>query len=340
MGLASGDFVFVGDLGRPDLLESAAGQAGAQEPAARRLYASVQDFLKLPDYLQIWPGHGAGSACGKALGAVPETTVGYEKRFNASIDAARRGEAAFVASILEGQPEPPLYFGRMKMLNKQGPPLLDALPQPESITAEQLKDLAGRTDLALVDTRQDRSAFMQRHIPGALYAPFDKTFPTVTGSYIKLDTPIYLIIDEEQVEEAVRDLVRIGLDTVAGYATFETLEAYVAQGGEMTSTREIDIADLDAFRGQNGIQVLDVRRKSEFDAGHVPGAQNIAHTRLLDRLDEVPEDKQLWVHCRSGARSAVAAALLERAGHDVVYVNGLIDDWQAASEQKPVGAET
>lgn len=338
MGLASGDFVFVGDLGRPDLLESAAGQAGAQEPAARRLYASVQDFLKLPDYLQVWPGHGAGSACGKALGAVPETTVGYERRFNASIDAAKRGEAAFVSAILEGQPEPPLYFGRMKKLNKQGPPLLDVLPQPALLSAEDLANLAGRTDVALVDTRQDRSAFMQRHMPGALYAPFDKTFPTVTGSYIVPDTPIYLIIDEEHIEEAVRDLVRIGLDNVVGYATFETMTTYADQGGAMTSIQEIDITEIDAFNRQDGVQVLDVRRKSEFDAGHVPGAQNIAHTRLLDRMDEVPEDKQLLVHCRSGARSAVAAALLERAGHDVVYVNGLIDDWRAAHEEQVVEA--
>ena len=338
MGLASGDFVFVGDLGRPDLLESAAGQAGAQEPAARRLYASVQDFLKLPDYLQVWPGHGAGSACGKALGAVPETTVGYERRFNASIDAAKRGEAAFVSAILEGQPEPPLYFGRMKKLNKQGPPLLDALPQPDALAADDLTNLAGRTDIALVDTRQDRSAFMQRHIPGTLYAPFDKSFPTVTGSYIKPDTPIYLITDEEHLAEAVRDLVRIGLDNVAGYATFETLETYADQGGEMTSTQEIDMTDLDAFGGQDNIQVLDVRRKSEFDAGHVPDAQNIAHTRLLDRLDEVPEDKRLLVHCRTGARSAVAAAMLERAGHDVVYVNGLIDNWKTLHEEQVVEA--
>ena len=120
MGLLSGDFVFVGDLGRPDLLETAAGEEGAQEPAARILFQSVQDFLTLPEYLQIWPGHGAGSACGKALGAVPESTVGYEKRFNASIQAALDGEDHFVSAILDGQPEPPLYFARMKHLNKHG----------------------------------------------------------------------------------------------------------------------------------------------------------------------------------------------------------------------------
>ncbi|RMF77646.1 MAG: MBL fold metallo-hydrolase, partial [Planctomycetota bacterium] len=109
IAIATGDFVFVGDLGRPDLLETAAGQTGAKEPSARRLYASLQSFLKLPDYLQVWPAHGAGSAWGKALGAIPQTTVGYEKRFSPAIRAAE-SEDAFVSAILAGQPEPPLYF--------------------------------------------------------------------------------------------------------------------------------------------------------------------------------------------------------------------------------------
>ena len=117
IGILSGDFVFVGDLGRPDLLETAAGEVGAREPSANRLYDSVQSFLELPEYLQIWPGHGAGSACGKALGAIPESTVGYEKRFNTSIQAAIEGRQTFIDSILDGQPEPPLYFARMKHEN-------------------------------------------------------------------------------------------------------------------------------------------------------------------------------------------------------------------------------
>ncbi len=120
MGLMSGDFVFVGDVGRPDLLESAAGVAGAREPSARALHASLLRFLDLPDYLQIWPGHGAGSACGKALGAVPTSTVGYERRFSPALADVRRGEQVFVDAILEGQPEPPFYFARMKKENKEG----------------------------------------------------------------------------------------------------------------------------------------------------------------------------------------------------------------------------
>ncbi len=315
IGVASGDFVFVGDLGRPDLLESAAGVAGAREPSARRLYASLPRFLELPEYLQVWPGHGAGSACGKALGAVPTSTVGYEKRHNAALLAAERGEDAFVGAMLDGQPEPPLYFARMKRLNRDGPPILGELPEPRLISAAELGGLAGRLDVAVLDTRLDRAAFMAGHLPGSIYAPLNRNFPTVAGSYVEAGTPIYLLIDAERVESAVRQLVRIGLDDVAGHAPPEAL----AQAGvELAATETVDFA-----RGKEraGAVTLDVRRQAEFDAGHAPGALNIAHTRLLARRDEIPRDRPLLVHCQTGARAASAASLLERLGHTVLYVD-------------------
>lgn len=330
MGLASGDFVFVGDLGRPDLLETAAGHAGAQKPSAHRLYHSVQRFLELPEYLQIWPGHGAGSACGKALGSVPESTVGYEKRFNASIQAAIMGEETFVDAILDGQPEPPLYFARMKHDNKFGPAILGPLPSPGLLKIDELSDMAGSTEVAVVDTRSDRSAFMERHLAGTLYAPLDNTFPTVTGSYIIPEMPIYLIVEkEEDVHEAVLNLIRIGLDNVAGYATAEMLD----QVTKVTSTPEISTAELEPARQAGRGKVLDVRRLAEFQAGHIPGAINIAHTRLLDRKAELDPSETYLVQCRTGSRSAVAAALLERYGFDVVYVNGLYDTWANDNKQ-------
>ncbi len=322
MGMASGDFVFVADLGRPDLLESAAGVAGQMEPSARTLYRSVQRFLELPDYLQVWPGHGAGSACGKALGAVPDTTVGYERRFNAAIAAAARGEDAFVDAILEGQPEPPLYFGRMKRLNKEGPVLLGDLPRPAALAAEELAALAGRQDVAVVDTRLDRQAYMAGHLPGSLYAPLDRTFPTITGSYIEAGMPIYLIAEADRVDEAVRDLVRIGLDEIVGYAPPELLTE-VGPTLPLATTEVADFARAAELSGADSLY-LDVRRQTEFDAGHVPDAHNIAHTRLLARAGEIERDKRLLVYCRTGARAAAASSLLERLGHDVVYVDDLV----------------
>lgn len=331
MGLASGDFVFVGDLGRPDLLETAAGQTGAQKPSAHRLYQSVLRFLELPEYLQVWPGHGAGSACGKALGAVPESTVGYEKRFNASIQAAIMGEETFVDAILDGQPEPPLYFARMKHDNKFGPAILGDLPAPALLTIDELSDMADSTEVAVVDTRSDRSAFMARHLAGALYAPLDNTFPTVTGSYIKPEMPIYLIVEKEaDIREAVLNLIRIGLDRVAGYATVEMLNQVKA----VKSTPEISTDTLELARQAGRGKVLDIRRLAEFQAGHIPGAINVAHTRLLERKSELDPSETYLVHCRTGARSAVATALLERYGFDVVYVNGLYDAWSINNKQE------
>ena len=324
MGMATGDFVFVGDVGRPDLLESAAGQENVMEPSARTLYKTVEEFKKMPEYMQIWPGHGAGSACGKALGAIPETTVGYELRYNNSLKSAT-SEDSFVKFILEGQPEPPLYFARMKRDNKIGPALIGGLPQPKRLTTKELKGLAGKESSVLLDTRE-RNEYSAGHIPGSLLSPLNKQFNTVAGSYITEDEDIYLVVNDHQVEEAVLDLYRIGLDRVVGYVTPRDLLIYKEQGGEFdtleTATFEA-VTDL----GENEA-VLDVRKASEFNEASVNGAINIAHTRLLPKKEELPRDKKLYVHCQSGGRSAVASALLKRAGFDVVLIEDEFENYK------------
>jgi hydroxyacylglutathione hydrolase len=332
MGLVSGDFVFVGDVGRPDLLESAAGHFGEMKPSARRLYQSVQQFQRLGEHLQVWPGHGAGSACGKTLGSIPETTVGYEIRFNPALVAAQKGEEAFVEYILTDQPEPPLYFARMKRLNKKGPPVLGALPQPRKLAPAELAGLAGRTDVTIVDTRPDRERFMEAHLKGSLHTPLDKNFPTVVGSYVEPDKPVYLIADAQDVEEAVRNLIRVGLDAVAGYATPDMLAAKEVQS-VLTSTSLVDFQELEAHRRREDVAVLDVRRGDEYRQGHVPGAVHIPHVHLLARLNELPADKMLLVHCATGIRSAAATTLLERYGFAATLVNDDFEHWAAAHPQ-------
>ena len=331
MGLVSGDFVFVGDLGRPDLLESAAGVTGQMEPSARRLFGSVQRFLELDDYLQVWPAHGAGSACGKALGAVPETTVGYERRFNGAIQAAGRGEQAFVDAILDGQPEPPMYFARMKRENKEGPPVLGQLPNPRLLSLAELASMADRTDVAFVDARLNREAFLSAHLPGSLFAPFNKTFNTVVGSFVEPEMPIYLLIEAEHIQEAVRDLVRIGLDDIRGYATPDMLETYREGGGRTASIEQQHMNDIAELR-RKGVTVLDVRNASEWEASRVPGSANLAYPRLWVRRNEVPTGGTLAVHCMTGGRSSVSAALLQRLGHDVIFLQGNYVDWAARNE--------
>lgn len=320
MGILSGDFVFVGDVGRPDLLESAAGEKGAMESSANTLFQSVEKFKVMPGYLQLWPGHGAGSACGKALGAVPESTVGYEQRFNPAIRTAESREL-FVANILDGQPEPPFYFARMKKQNKKGPNVLNQWPSPKKISVEDMLQMA-TANTVVVDTRNPVS-FMQKHLSGALLSTYNKSFNTIAGSYIDEGQPIYLIIDEQNADEAVRDLVRIGLDDIKGYATPAELQNYFEKGGEFES---IDIINFDKAgqtkaKNPDGFQYVDVRKRSEWDSGHLEGAKHIPHTRLAAHIDELPKDKTLLVHCAIGARAAVAAALLAHEGFEVCFIN-------------------
>jgi hydroxyacylglutathione hydrolase len=325
MGIATGDFVFVGDVGRPDLLESAAGQKDVMEPSARTLFKSVEEFKSVPEYLQIWPGHGAGSACGKALGAIPETTVGYELRYNNSLKSAS-SEDNFVKFILEGQPEPPLYFARMKRDNKMGPAITGGLPQPKRLTLKELKNVTQQEDAVLLDTR-NREDYALGFIPGSLLSPLNKQFNTVAGSYITEHEEIYLVVEEHLVEEAVRDLFRIGYDKIEGFVTPKDLVIYSEQN--VGKLEKVDVRTFDGIDevDENSL-ILDVRKASEYQEGHIDGALNIAHTRLLPRLEEVPKGQKVYVHCQAGGRSAVAAALLQREGDDVVLIDDNFENYR------------
>ena len=327
MGMLTGDFVFVGDLGRPDLLETAAGVTGAREPAARDLYASTRRFLELPDFMQIWPAHGAGSACGKALGAVPVSTVGYERRVSPAIAASEQGEQPFVDYILAGQPEPPLYFSTMKRLNKTGPPILVKLPSPPKLTAAELAALAKDVSVQVVDTRADRRTFFAGHVPRSFYAPVNKAFPTVIGSFLDPEKRVVLLIDEAGVDDAVRALIRIGYDKVAGWAPVSVIGELRAGGTALAAIEAIDFTEFERRRMQRPLTVLDVRGASEYAERHVPNALNIAHTRLRARLSEVARGGRVYVHCLSGARAAASAAFLAREGLDVVDVDANFSSW-------------
>lgn len=320
MGYCTGDFVFVGDVGRPDLLESAAGYKDAMRPSAKTLYASLLEFMNLPGYRKIWPGHGSGSACGKSLGAVPDSTVGYELRYNIALSFTD-GEEKFIDYILEGQPEPPLYFARMKQVNKFGPEILGEMPQPKRIGTDTMHTFVQNTDIALIDTRP-RQEFLRGHIPGSVFSPLDKQFNTTAGCYIEESIPIYLLIHEHRLAEAVRALVNVGLDSIAGYATPDDLREYIDRGGETEAIETIHISEIESLLGKNSSYILDVRTGSEYGEGYIEGAVNIPHTRLLERISEIPKDGDLIVYCATGSRSAVASALLQRFGFNVVYADG------------------
>src|SRR5690606_21941376 len=174
----TGDFVFVGDIGRPDLLEKAAGFTGTQEKGAKQMYESIKRFSELPDYVQVWPGHGAGSACGKALGAVPSSTVGYEMIRNWAFQY-KNDEQGFVDYLLEGQPEPPKYFAMMKHLNKVDRPLLTEVPQHTKLTKAEFTE-AYKNGIKVIDTR-NKFEFAKVYLPGSINIQGNNSFATWCG---------------------------------------------------------------------------------------------------------------------------------------------------------------
>jgi len=324
MAAFTGDFIFVGDVGRPDLLEQAAGIADSQELAAQQLYASLRRFAHRSDHLQILPAHGAGSACGKALGAVPSSTLGYERKHSKALRLALTGsEEEFVKFILSGQPEPPLYFARMKQVNRDGIAITAGVPQPPQTKPATW---TGR----VLDTRNNRAAFASGHLQGAIQAPMPGPFfSAAAGSYLEPEEDVFLIVEKEsRVDEAARQLYRMGFDRLRGWALVDEL---AAAGLLNTRAERIEFKHWDRAALEGGL-VLDVRNASEFADGHIEGAINIAYTRLKVRLAEIPLGRRIFVHCGSGQRAALALSFLLSEGFDAVHIDGTCLDCERIAQ--------
>ena len=335
VAVATGDFLFVGDVGRPDLLESAAGVKGVMEPSARQLQKMLADQLtKLPDFVQVLPGHGAGSACGKALGAIPTSTLGYERRFNRPLVQAGRDPGGFVKDILTGQPEPPPYFATMKRVNRDGVVVTSEIPRGRHLDAEAFAAAAGQ-GAKVLDARSDRAAFSLAHFPGAILAPHPgPLFSVAAGSYVAEAEPILLVVEQaDDAEELSRQLYRIGLDGLTGWTTLEELKA---KGMLTESQPKIDFPDFDPAQAAREGTILDVRTTLEFQQGRVDHAVSVPYTRLLPRLDEVPKDRKLFVHCGSGRRAALASSFLRSRGYDAVHVDGICRQCEEIAEASGV----
>ncbi|MEX2466513.1 MAG: rhodanese-like domain-containing protein [Gemmatimonadota bacterium] len=327
LGVLTGDFLFVGDVGRPDLLEKAAGVAGTMAAGAKTLWQSLERFKELPDYLQILPGHGAGSACGKALGSVPSSTLGYEKLVNWAFQCA--DEEEFVRKVLEDQPEPPAYFASMKRMNRDGPAVLDRLPEPVQLVPDVLTARL-REGATVVDVRS-RGDFASGHLPGTVNIPWGADFTNWAGWLLPYDTPIYFVAyDHEHARAAARDLVMIGIDRSVGFAPPEVLDWWTGSVAPVERTTVIDWEEAErALDGEDPV-LLDVRSLTEWNEGHVPGAEHIHLGSLPERAEELDPDRPTLVYCRSGNRSAIGASLLQAAGFkDVRNIEGGIQAREA-----------
>ncbi|PPH28801.1 rhodanese-like domain-containing protein [Rathayibacter sp. AY1F9] len=315
--LLSGDFVFVGDLGRPDLLDEAAGGQDTRFQGAQDLFDSLKRvLLTLPDHVQIHPAHGSGSACGKALGAIASTTVGYERLYTWwGPYLAADDRDGFVRELLDGQPDAHAYFARMKRENRDGPAVLGPLSELAAVTSEDAAELLRDDEVILVDTRAPADV-RAGSVPGALAIPV--TGKTAAWGAWAVDPeqekrPLLLLVDGPEQADHVRDhLIRVGIDSYPGYLT--TLDGLETRPSATIAPDEV--ADIeDAF-------VLDVREASEYAAGHVPGATRIGAGRVLWETDRLPKDRTIISYCQSGARNIIASQALRRAGFPVIEIEG------------------
>ncbi len=334
MGIFTGDFVFVGSIGRPDLLEEAAGLANTAEPGARDLFRSAERFKQLPDYLQVWPAHGAGSACGKGLGAIPSSTVGYEKMFNPALQFM--DEEEFVNDILTDQPEAPKYFAVMKRVNKEGPDIIGEQGLPEW---QPIVTLSSALKTATVIDLSASNQFAEGHVRRSLNIP-TAMLAGWAGWVVDYLKPVYLIADHSQLPEAIRVLRKIGLDDVRGY--FDVSE--VRASGLVIEQYENDTPQDLAARIQSGeVELVDVRSDAEWKLGHIAEAEHRFLGRLRDTASKIAAGKTIVTQCQAGGRSAIAASILQAAGREVINMTGGLDAWSDAglpvNSSNPVACE-
>lgn len=325
----TGDFVFVGDIGRPDLLEKAAGIKGTKEIGAMQMFQSLKKFAALPEYVQVWSAHGAGSACGKALGAVHSSTVGYEKIRNWAFQF-NENEKDFIANLLADQPEPPKYFAMMKHLNKVKRPLLLEVPIHVKLTDKQFLS-AYKKGIKIIDTR-NKMDYAKGFIPGSLNIQGNNSFSTWAGWLLNYQEQFILIANDNEIEDLTRKLMRIGLDNVYGYIS-DVNEAGI-------ELQRADIINLETFKtyiNKNNVQIVDVRGLTEFNTAHIENAHHIFVGTLQNNLDKISKDKEVIIYCQAGDRSSVAYSLLKRNGfNNVKNFAGGMNEWLAHKDQKIV----
>ena len=321
----TGDFVFVGDIGRPDLLEKAAGLMGTKEAGAQQMFQSLKKFSAMPEYIQVWSGHGAGSACGKALGAVPSSTVGYEKIRNWAFQYGQN-EQEFTDYLLADQPEPPKYFAMMKHLNKVNRRLLVEVPVHPKLSKEEFLT-AYENGIKVIDSR-DKVRFANGFIPNSLNIKGNNSFSTWAGWLLNYEEQFILICEDSEIEDLTRKLMRIGLDNIYGYIVdVNNLNI------ELATADVIEIDEFKQYVNKDDVQIVDVRGLTEYNAGHVAGAINVFVGTLPDQLSKISREKQVVIHCQAGDRSSIAYSILARNGFKNVknYLGGM-KEWSASNQ--------
>lgn len=319
----TGDYLFVGSIGRPDLLG-----AEAQKTLAHLLYQTTfQVFPQLPDFAEAFPAHGAGSLCGKAIGSRPSTTIGYERRFNTSLTEAPEQE--WIGSLMHNMPPAPPYFARMKKINVEGAPLLGKeLPGHRPLSCEAAKELIGKGG-QVVDTRS-KEAFAASHIPGAINIPLSPQLSTWAGWFVSPDKPILIVTEEpSELNEVITQLIRIGFDNIEGHLEGRII-AWTNGGHPLAHFGTISVHELE--KQLEEYTLLDVRTDAEWEGGHIDGAHHVQANELAEFMGKISKGSPVAVVCGAGYRASTICSILKREGFDKVSnVLGGMAAWKQAN---------
>ncbi len=316
----TGDTLFVGDVGRPDLFP------GRADELAEKLFASIGKLMSLPDHVEVYPSHGAGSLCGKAMSAKRTSTIGYERKYNPSIQPDTLEK--FKTALLSDMPQAPDHFSRCSAVNGRGPTLLEDLPPIEAMEPTEFQNHIDAGALIL-DVRSP-ACFGGQHIPGAINIDITGNFATFAGWLLPPDRKILLVAhDVGDVEKAAGGLLSVGLDNIAGWLD-GGLYRWVTSGRKFQSLPQLSVIELESLMKNREITLLDVRSPGEFNKFHIDGAVNIPVPDTRTQFDRL-KDKSVYVMCSSGHRSSTASSILLQKGiTGVTNIPGGITGWSGA----------
>jgi hydroxyacylglutathione hydrolase len=311
VALFSGDTLFVGDVGRPDLFP------GRAEELASSLYDNLHEkIMTLPDECEVYPSHGMGSLCGRAMAAKRTSTIGYEKKYNYALQITDRD--AFIRALTSDMPAAPDHFARCSAINRAGPALMRNLAKPVPMEPKSFADRIRSKDVVLLDTR-GFVAFAGMHIPGAWHIDLAGSFATQAGWILPPGQDILLVVeDRKQVEEAALQLRRVGFDRVAGFLEGGML-AWSTAGLPIGSVPIISCASARAMLRSHQATLLDVRSREEWETAHELGAIHIPWHDLRTRYTELDPERPYIVMCRGGQRASIAASILKQHGFHRIY---------------------
>jgi glyoxylase-like metal-dependent hydrolase (beta-lactamase superfamily II)/rhodanese-related sulfurtransferase len=323
----TGDTLFVGDVGRPDLSPTHTPQQLAQI-----LYRSIHEkLLTLPDNTEIFPAHGAGSLCGRQMSAESSSTIGKQRHSNYALLAETSDE--FVQLLTDNLPARPEYFAREVDLNRRGASSLSELPALTALSAPEVLQLQ-KEGAVVLDTRPAMQ-FAVAHVPGSVHIALTGQFASWTARILGMDTPLIIVgEDPEHVRESQMRLARVGVENIVGYLA-DGVAGWIKNGFELDYIPQITVEDFIKLRNQESdrISVLDVRELGELEGGVIENSVCIPLGKLTARLSELDREKLLVVHCKGGYRSSIATSILRRAGfRDIANLIGGFDAWTVAGQ--------